>query len=47
MCGIIGYLGISNGFTMSMNGLEQRKNRGYDSSDYCGIEIEKVNYLIV
>jgi glucosamine--fructose-6-phosphate aminotransferase (isomerizing) len=37
MCGIIGYLGITNGFKMSMNGLEQLKNRGYDSSGYCGI----------
>jgi glucosamine--fructose-6-phosphate aminotransferase (isomerizing) len=37
MCGIIGYLGVENGFNISMEGLEQLKNRGYDSSGYCGI----------
>jgi glucosamine--fructose-6-phosphate aminotransferase (isomerizing) len=42
MCGIIAYLGISNGFSKCICGLKQLQNRGYDSAGYCGIKNNKL-----
>jgi glucosamine--fructose-6-phosphate aminotransferase (isomerizing) len=41
MCGIIGYLGLTPGVKISLDGLKMLQNRGYDSSGICSISQEE------
>lgn len=47
MCGIIAYLGSSNGMPLILSGLNLLQNRGYDSAGVSYIETKESNDLIV
>ena len=43
MCGIVGYIGVKNAYSLLMKGLKRLEYRGYDSSGIALIQNQKIN----